>query len=207
MKVLVIGAAGKTGRAVVERAVAAGHRVRAFVRRASEYDHPGVDVAEGDASDPAAMDAAMARQDAVIDTVGGKTPYKETDLETSVARTVVASMRRNGVRRLVATSMLGEGDSRANAPIYARLLLSTFLRGANVDKANMEATVEAADLDWTIVRPAILSDGPAKGDVRVFAAASGEKAHTITRADLADFLVAQLSSDEHVRRAVTIAND
>lgn len=206
MKVLVIGAAGKTGKAVVEQAVAAGHQVTAFVHTAHDSSVSGVRVIEGDAADSAAMDAAVLGQDAVLDTVGGKTPYKATTLETSVASTIIASMQRNGVRRLVVTSMLGVGDSEANAPIYARLLVSTFLRGADKDKAAMEDAVESSALDWVILRPAILSDDHAKGNVQVFGIGTDEKAHTITRADLATFMVAQLTSDEYLHQAVTIAN-
>ncbi len=110
----------------------------------------------------------------MLDAVGGSTPYKATTLEASVAGTVIASMKRHGVRRLVVTSMIGEGDSEANAPIYDRRLLAIFLRGADKDKAAMEAAVEASGLDWVILRPAILSDDPAKGDVRVFDAGTGE---------------------------------
>ncbi|MBC8140436.1 MAG: SDR family oxidoreductase, partial [Armatimonadetes bacterium] len=174
MKVLVIGAAGKTGKAVVEQAVAAGHEVTSFVRKADEYEVSGVRVLEGDATDSVAMDAAVLGQDAVLDTIGGKTPYKTTTLEASAAHTIIASMQRNGVRRLVVTSMLGEGDSMANAPIYEQLLVKTFLRGADKDKAAMESAVEASGLDWVILRPAILSDDPAKGNVRVFSAETGE---------------------------------
>lgn len=207
MKVLVIGAAGKTGSAVVEQAVAAGHEVTAFVHSADGYEAPaGVRVVGGDAADGDAMDAAVRGRDAVLDTVGGKTPYRATTLETSVANTVVESMQRNGVRRLVVTSMLGVGASRDNSTVYVRLLVSTFLRGADKDKAGMESAVATSDLDWVILRPAILSDGPAEGDVRVFDAATDEKAHKITRADLASFMIAQLSGDEHVHQAITVAN-
>ncbi len=206
MKVLVIGAAGKTGRAVLHEAKAAGHQVTAFVHHAHDYEEESVRVIEGDASDAAKMDEAVRGQDAVIDTIGGKTPYKETDLESSVAKTIIDSMQRNKVRRLMVTSMIGEGTSKENATIYERLLLSTFLRGADKDKAAMESAVKSSDLDWIILRPAILNDDPPKGDIRVFDAETGEKAHKITRADLASFVVAQLSSDQYLHQAVTIAN-
>lgn len=206
MKVLVIGAAGKTGRAVVEQAVAAGHQVTAFVHNAEKYEVSDVRVIEGDATDSAAIDAAVLGQDAVLDTIGGKTPYKATTLESSAANTIIASMQRNAVRRLVVTSMIGEGDSKSNTTIYVRLLVSTFLRGADKDKAAMEYAVESSGLDWVILRPAILSDDPAKGNVRVFDAETGEKAHKITRADLASFMLAQPSNNEYLHQAVTIAN-
>lgn len=206
MKVLVIGAAGKTGREVTEQAVAAGHEVTAFVREAKGFDVPNVRVVEGDAADSGAMEAAVAGQDAVIDTIGGKTPYLTTTLESSAAATIISAMQRSGVRRLIVTSMLGEGESKANAPIYERLLVATFLRGANKDKAAMESAVKASDLDWIILRPAILTEDAATGNVRVFDAETGEKAHKITRADLASFMIAQLSGDEYLHQAVTVAN-
>lgn len=205
MKVLVIGAAGRTGKAVVERAIAAGHQVTAFARDAGELDMPGVRVVKGDATDQTAVEAATRGQDAVLDTVGGTTPYKQTTLETSVAKTVITAMERNGVRRLVATSMLGVGESRANATFYERLLVSTLLRGADKDKSAMEAEIKASALEWVILRPAILTDDPASGRVHVYSEDDGEKAHQISRADLAAFIVDQLSSNEHLRRSITIA--
>ncbi len=206
MKVLVVGAAGKTGRVVVERAVKDGHQVTAFVHRDEGYEVPGVEVRTGDASDMAAIEAAIMGQDAVIDTVGGKTPYKHTTLEASVSSTIVAAMQRHSVRRLIVTSMLGEGDSAANTPFFVKILLATFLRGATPDKAKMESTVSGSELDWVITRPAVLTDKPATGDVRIFSADNRDHAHFITRSDLAAFLVTQLSSDDHLRQAVTIAN-
>lgn len=207
MKVLVIAAAGRTGKAVVERALAAGHQVTAFVRKANEVATADFRVVEGDAADSDAVDGAMSGQDAVLDTIGGKTPYKATTFESSVASTVIASMQRNGVRRLVVTSMIGVGDSKANATIYERLLVSTFLRGADKDKAAMEALVRSSALEWVILRPAILTDDPATGSVHVLSAETDEKAHNISRGDLAAFMVDQLSSNEHLRQAVTIANN
>ena len=206
MKVLVVGAAGKTGREVVKQALAAGHEVTAFVHQADDFDAANVRVVEGDATDGAEIEKAIIGQDAVIDTIGGATPYKTTTLEASAASAIINAMKRNGVRRLVVTSMLGEGESKANASIYERLLLATFLRGANKDKAAMESAVKASDLDWVILRPAILNDDAATGDVRVFDAETGEKAHKITRADLAAFMLEQLSGDEYLHKAVTVAN-
>ncbi len=206
MKVLIVGAAGKTGRAVVDRAVTEGHEVTAFVHNDAGYDVPGVEVRAGDASDMAAIGAAIIGQDAVIDTVGGKTPYKSTTLEASVATTIVAAMQRHGVRRLVVTSSIGVGDSRANSPFFLKILLATFLRGSSADKAKMESAVRGSESDWVITRPSVLTEKPATGDVRIFSVDNRDKAHSITRADLAAFLVAQLTSNDHLRQAVTIAN-
>lgn len=206
MKVLVVGAAGRTGRAVVDQALKEGHQVTVFVHTGGGYAVPGVELRFGDASDMAAMEPAVIGQDAVIDTVGGKTPYRHTTLEASVAATIAAAMQRHHVRRLVVTSSIGVGDSSANSSFFVRILQAIFLRGSSADKAKMEAVVRGSTLDWIIVRPAILTEKPATGDVRVFSAGSGDRARSIGRPDLAAFLVAQLTSDDHLRQAVTIAN-
>ncbi len=206
MKVLIFGANGKTGQTVVKRAIAAGHEVTAFVRSSEQTDVPNAKLAKGDATNRADVNAAMQGQDAVIDTIGGKTPYKDTDLEASAAATIIASMKTYGVRRLIATSMLGVGDSKENAPFYERLLVATFLRGADKDKSAMEAEVAASGLNWTILRPAILTDGEATGDVKVFPEGTDEKAHKITRADVAEFMVQQLSATNYLHQTIAIAN-
>lgn len=205
MKVLVVGAAGKTGRAVVEEAKQAGHEVTALVH-SDGHEVAGVTVRVGDASDLTTMISAVAGQDAVIDTIGGKTPDQPTTVETDVATAIVAAMGQHGARRLVVTSVVGQGESIANTPQSIKDLMTTFLSGSTQDKANMEDVVRASDLDWIITRPPMLTDGPATDDVRILSADSGELAQTITRADLAAFTVAQLDSEANVRQAVTIAN-
>ena len=120
-----------------------------------------------------------------------------------MARTIIASMQANRVRRLLTTSMLGVGESKENAPLFVRLLVATFLRGA---KSAMEFAVESSGLDWTILCPAVLTDDAPTGDIRVFQKGTGEKAHKISRADVAAFMVNQLSSSTYLHQAVTIAN-
>ena len=209
MKVLVIGAAGKTGRLVVDRALAAGHTVVALVHDTGALaEHPlpaQVQVAPGDVHDAAAIVGAMAGCDGVIDTLGGKKPFLKTDLESSAARVVVAAMKDTGAKRLVVISVLGAGDSGRQSPFwYEHLFLPTFLHGALPDKNAMEAEVKASGVEWVLVRPPILTDDDAKGSVQVL---TGDSiAHKITRADLAQFLVDQLTSDTHVGTAVVIAN-
>ncbi len=204
MKVLVIGAAGKSGEALVNEALAAGHKVTAFVRGAAQYRKANVRVA-GDVLDAAAVDVAVAGQDAVIDALGGKTPWRVTTMETSAAHNIVDAMRRNGVRRLLKISVVGAGESVKNAGFFnEHLLMRTFLRGLLVDKAGMEAEIEGSNLDWTLVRPPMLTDGEKTGVARVLSTESGEKAHKIGRADLAAFMVQQLESSRYVRQAVTV---
>lgn len=205
MKILVFGATGKTGGLVVDAALAKGHEVTVLVRDPARFTTPGVRVVAGDATKSADVLLAMKGQDAVIESIGGTTPYKATTLETTSVRNIVSAMQTQGVRRLVVTSMMGLGDSRAQAPIWYRyLLMKTFLRGSTPDKANMEAVVRASGLEYVIARPPILKDEPATGTAKVLE--PGVTGHAINRADLAAFLVDQVSSDRYVGRAVTVVN-
>ena len=207
MKVLVIGAGGKTGRLVVEQALAAGHTVTALVHEKKEDElYPAtVNVVHGDVRNPSRLDQVMTGQDAVIDTIGGKRPFLKTELEGDAAKALIEVMQRNKVKRLIVISVLGEGDSKDQTTwLYRNLMMPVFLHGAIPDKARMEQEIAASGLQYVIVRPPVLSDHAAMGSVRVVP--TGEIAHKITRADLAHFLVEQVTSDTYVGHQVTIAN-
>ncbi len=204
MKVLVFGASGRTGALVVEKALAAGHSVSVFTH--SGHPQPeGVQVFTGDAKDSKAVHRAVAGQDAAIDTIGGTAPYKSTDLESSSAQAIIEAMQAERVRRLVVISMMGVGDSVEQSPFwYENLLKPTFLRGAAPDKTAMESEVKSSGLDFVIARPPFLTDDPPTGRVQVVT--GDTKAHKITRADLAAFLVDQLTHDLYLGQAVVVAN-
>jgi putative NADH-flavin reductase len=210
MKILVLGARGKTGRLVVDRALADGHTVTALVHphQDEKEDHPlpaPVEVIHGDAQNPSRMRTAMEGIEAVIDIIGGTKPFLTTDLETNTAKVVLDIMQEVGAKRLIAVSALGVGESKENTSfLYEHIFMPVFLRGIIEDKGNMEAVVQRSALDWIIVRPPILNDHDATGSIHVVA--KGEEAHKITRADLARFLVDQLTSNEYVGQAITIAN-
>ena len=206
MNVIVFGANGKTGSLVVEQALAAGHTVTTFVHTDTRASHPdGVRVITGDAGNAAAVQAAIAGQNAVIDTIGGRTPYKDTDLERTAAANIVHAMQAEGVSRLVVVSMMGIGDSAQQAPLwYEYLLMPTFLRGADKDKTAMESSIKSSGLDFVIARPPLLTEDPPTGSVKIIPA--GSTAHKITRADLARFLVDQLTSDQYLGQAIVVAN-
>ena len=209
MKILVLGARGKTGRLVVDKALAAGHTVVALVRQhEGEEKDPlpdCVEVVHGDAKDSGQLRTAMAGVEGVIDVIGGTKPFLTTDLETTTARAVLEVMPEVGARRLIAVSALGVGESKDNTSfLYEHIFMPLFLRGIIEDKGNMESEVKKSSLEWVIVRPPILNDDEATGHVRVVTA--GEEVHKITRADLAQFLVDRLEGEEYLGEAITIAN-
>ena len=205
MRVLVLGATGKTGRLVVDRVLAKSHEVTVLVRDPSKLRTKGVRVLAGDATKPTDVMNAVRGQDAVIDTIGGTTPYRTTWLETTSVRNIIDAMAAAGARRLIVISMMGLGESRAQTPFwYKHLLMPTFLHGSTKDKTMMEEAIRASGLDYVIARPPILKNGPPTGRVTVLG--SGAIGHTITRADLANFLVDQLEVNDNLGRAVTVVN-
>ncbi len=212
MKILVIGAAGKTGEALVKQALAAGHTVTAFVHDAKEFDAPATGgpvarVIEGDVLDTAVLDSAVAGQDAVLDALGGHTPWKETTLETNAARNLIEAMERHGVKRLLVVSAIGVGDTANLVPSwYEHLIMPTLLKGIMHDKEHMETVVEASGLEWTLVRPAHLVNGEATGNVLTFEPGAGETAHKITRSDLAHFMLEILKNGTYKQQAVNVAS-
>lgn len=209
MRLVVFGAGGGVGRELVAQALDRGHEVTAFVHRRSD-DLPGdLRQIEEDVLDADAVRKAVAGQEAVLDAVGGRTPWKPTDLEPRAALNIVQAMRDEGVRRLVVTSVMGVGDSRHVIPwLWELLIAPTFLRGTVKDDTKMEADLAAlaTDLDWVVVRPAVLTDGERTGQVKLYEP-GGERAHRIARADVASFMLNQLTSDAHVRKAINIATE
>lgn len=205
MKVLVLGANGKTGRLVVDRAVEKGHEVSVLVRDASRFSRTGVRVIEGDALKVDDVLRAMNLQDAVVECIGGTTPWKKQTLERDAMQNIVIAMKESRTRRLVVVSAMGVGESSKQSPWWYRyLMLPTFLRGSTADKMAMEAIVSSSGLDWVISRPPILKDGAATGKVRVLE--KSEIGHAITRTDLAVWLVEQFESEEYVGQAVVVVN-
>ena len=212
MKVLVLGASGKTGGLVVRSALAEKHDVTVLVRDAARFRQEGslegeeaARVVVGDATHPDDVRRAMQGQTAAIDVIGGSTPYKQTRLETTAVHNLIGAMRDEGAQRLIAVSMMGIGDSRSQAPLWYRyLLMPTFLRGSSRDKIALEREVSQSGLDYVIARPPVLTDGSPVGSVKVLT--GSVMGHSITRADLANFLVEQLKSDAYLRRAVTVVN-
>jgi putative NADH-flavin reductase len=205
MNLLVFGATGKTGSLVVERALAKGHTVTALVRDRFKFNRPSVRVFPGNATNPSDVLSAMRGQQAVIETIGGTTPYKSTTLETDAIRAILHAMHEEHVPRLISVTMMGIGDSLTQAPFWYRyLLMPTFLHGSTEDKTRKEAAIHSSDLDYVIVRPPILKDTPATGHVRILA--NSATGHAITRADLASFLVDQLETNANLNRAVTVVN-
>jgi putative NADH-flavin reductase len=206
MKILAIGATGKTGRLVMDRLLAQRHAVTAFARQPSAIRQPRdqLRVVQGDVRDAASLDRAVAGQDAVVATFGPRT-LARTDVQEVFMRNLVAAMHHHGVRRLVNLSAWGSGGAAVppRSLVVRYFLLPILLRHLLADKRRGETCLFASDLDYTNVCPALIKDLPARGEVRASIDGKGLE-QIIHREDLAQFMVEQLTSDQWLRECVAI---
>jgi len=196
-----VGATGGTGRLIVRDAVANGHSVVALVRSTARADLPGADLIKGDARDEGTLGRALNDSDAVVCALGTGMGFREVSLLTVATQALVTAMKRTGVRRLVCISALGVGDSRGHGGfVFDRLFQPLLLSHAYKDKERQEAAIRASSLDWVVVRPAQLTNDPARGSVRAATDLASVNGGKIARADVAKFVVEQLTSDIWLRR-------
>jgi putative NADH-flavin reductase len=207
MNVLIVGANGKTGRALVRLACERGHVVTALVHHPSREPMHRARVIQGDARDQKVVDSAVAGQHVIIDTIGTRKPFLRTTLETDVAGYLIASMRHNSIRRIIAVSSLGVGDSIVNVPLLYRALIPIFFRGAIPDKEGMESLLRQSGLDWTVVRPAGLTDGSLTDSVQLVTPSSHRQVRRIARADVANFILNHLADRNLFQTTVGIATE
>ena len=206
---LVFGASGPTGRQVVTQALTRGYRVTAFVRDPARFpvNDTALRVVRGDTvEDPQSVRSALQGQDAVISTLGvGKSFASRHLIEQSMA-SIVREMESAGVKRLVLTSAFGVGSSWADTPLVPRLFIKTLLRDVYADKHAGEVLVHRSRLDWTVVYPTGLTDRPATGVYRAGEHLELRGFPTISRADVAHFLVAQVGDPTYLRKAVLVTS-
>jgi putative NADH-flavin reductase len=206
--VVVLGATGGTGRSLVEQAVVAGFRVTVVVRNPDRLpgDARAIRVVAGDLEkDSAVLHGAIPGQDAVISCLGVGQSFKSRGLISQTAPAIVAAMRQHGVRRLVFLSAFGVGATWRDTPVLPRLFAMTLLREIYQDKETGEQAILTSDLDWTVVYPVGLTNGPRTGRYRVGERLSLRGFPRIARADVAQFLLRQIDDRSYIHKGVLIA--
>lgn len=208
MRIAVIGATGGTGSAVVEQALGHGHDVTALTRDPARMplSHARLATVAADVRDLESLRAVVPGHDAVVSAIGDK-PAREVDLYSAGISNVLYAMAESGVDRLVAMSAAGTFHrSDPNLSRGYKLMMLAALRGLYDDLERMEERIMASSLEWVIVRPSGLTDGPQTGDYRVGLdgrplAAGGR----ISRADVAAFMLKAAETDGWVRKAVSLS--
>ena len=209
MNLLIIGATGGTGRQLVEQALAQGHNVTAFVRNPAKVriKHEWLSVAKGNVLDNETVDKAVQGKDAVLSALGHKRWLGKTTILSEGTRNIIAAMKKHGVRRFICETSLGIGNSRGNLGLYYTLFVIPLLLYLYFkDKELQERYIMESNLDWIIVRPGQLTNGKRRGLYRP-GPDVGSKFFTvrISRADVADFMLKQLTDDSYLRKTPGIA--
>jgi putative NADH-flavin reductase len=196
--ILVIGASRGIGLETVKAALAAGHDVRAFARSAPTIaiTDPKLTKITGDACIRGEVAAAVQGVDAVIHAVGVGSPSElifGTTLFSNSTRIIVDAMEAANVRRLMIVTGAGAGNSRGRINfLYDNLIFPLLMQRVYSDKDIAEDIVMKSNLDWTIVRPGLLTNRPATGRYKVLTEVKDWHGGLVSRADVADFLVKHL---------------
>jgi putative NADH-flavin reductase len=198
-KVLVIGASRGIGLETVRAGLRAGHTVRAFARSAASIpiQDAELDKFAGDALNTDTIRSALQDVDVVTQTLGvsfsPKLIFEGTTLFSESTRILVDAMKAAGVKRLISVTGLGAGNSRGHGGLlYDAVIFPLFLKRVYDDKDVQEWIIRSSGLDWTIVRPGLLTNGSATGRYRILTTSKDWQFGVISRADVADFLVKQV---------------
>lgn len=194
MKLVVLGATGGIGSKVVEEALAAGHEVTAVARHPSaiKIKHERLEVIQGDVLTPVTFRDAIAGKDAVVSSVGAR-DLAPTSVYSEGVANIMKAMQAGRVRRLFCISASGLDPAIWWQKLAAKLVLWRMLKHMYTDLVRMENEVIASDLDWTILRPPQLTNGPRTGRYQAVVNQQLKHGSRISRADVADYIVNHLN--------------
>jgi len=208
MKLVVFGATGGTGQLVAEQALQQGHDVLAFVRNPDKLriSDTRLRVIQGDITENGSrVEEAVRGQNVVISALGRRNSLKSADLISRSMRAIVPAMEHQGVRRVIVVSAFGVGESYHYAPLIPRIMFRLLLGDIFADKKAGEDYVRQSRLDWTLVYPVLLTNGPRTGKYRVGERLDLNGVPKISRADVADFILTQLRDATYLRRIALIS--
>jgi putative NADH-flavin reductase len=200
MKLFVIGATGRTGREIVQQALARGHEVTAFVRSpdALGLTSDRLAVVKGDAMDEGQLFQAMRNHDAVVSVLGPRQVFRPGTILHDSALAATLAMQRAGIKRLVVLS------AAAHFPGIPNRIASFIMRDHMRDSLAMEEIVQSNGLDWTIARPPRLTQEDSLG-YRSREGAAPKMGFSLSRKAVAAFMLDAIEKGKHVRKLVGIA--
>jgi putative NADH-flavin reductase len=203
MNLLIIGATRGIGYQLLEQALQAGHVVTALVRNPKKMpkQHERLRIIQGDILDLEAVQKAIVGQDAVCITIGIGVTWKSVTVFSQGTKNVLEAMDKEGVRRLVCVTGIGAGDSKNHGGfLYDRLFKPLLLKTIYEDKDRQETLIKNSEIDWTIIRPGFLTNGPLTKNYRVITDLRGVTAGKISRADVAHFILEELATNRYLRQ-------
>lgn len=199
--IIVFGASGKTGLQILRYALEKGYSVTAFVRDKSKLKlkYNNLKIIKGDVLNPRDVDRAISDQTIVISALGskpGQPPVCRSGIEY-----ILQAMKKYKIKKLIAISAYGTRETATGA--YSKIL-NFALKKQMQDKNEMEELIEKSKIDWTIVRPVILTNGKSIDNYKLLTDQLLPGVHFISREDTARFIVDSLDRKNYKQKAVTI---
>ena len=205
LKVTLFGATGKTGRSLIAEALRRGIDVTVFARAGSSFEDSNVRVVRGALTDGALLEEAIRGADAVLSALGPTALSHRNDLAiTRATDAIILAMKQVGVKRLIAVSTgtaVDPEDGRDWKIWLPALLIRFAMRSVYADIVGTATTIRASELDWTMVRVALLKDRPASGRLNVGLYGITRHSLAIPREDVAKFMLDQIGSRDFVNKA------
>jgi putative NADH-flavin reductase len=210
LNILIVGATGGTGRELVMQSLEEGHYVTALVRNPKKLiaDHRNLTVVKGNVLNFSDVENAVKGKDAVLSALGYKQWFIKATILSEGTQNIITAMEKHGVKRFVCETSLGVGDSWGKLGLYYTLFVIPFITYFYFkDKARQEQLIKQSSLDWIIVRPGQLTNGNKRGKYR-HGTDLGNYILTfrISRADVADFMLKQLTDNTYLRKTVAVVN-
>lgn len=219
MKLFLLGATGRTGAWVLQQALERGHTVQALVRepqRVRAASHPNLTLFTGTPTDAGVLQESMAGCRAVISTLNisrtSDFPWAPlrtpTDFLSRSLVNIIIAMQHHQMQRLVLTSAWGTHETAAEIPAWLRWLIAhSNLGPAYRDHERQEDILRATDLGWTAVRPVVLTPMRTKGTTRVSINGNPKPSLTISRPQLAHFLLDLAEQNAYLRQMPVVSAD
>ncbi len=207
MKILIIGGSRGIGKAMVDSSVRRGLDVTVLARFPEKIDSSStsLSIVKGDVLNREDLKSVIPGQDVICSCIGVPITFKPVSLFSRAAQNIVEVMGQENNQKLIAVTGIGSGDSKGHGGfLYDRIFKPIFLSTIYQDKDREEAIIQASPLDWLIVRPAGLTNGPQTGSYRAIDNLDGVTAKRISRLDVADYILNQIENPSHFGKAVLL---
>jgi len=207
-RILVMGASKGIGLETVQKAIDSRHLVRAFARSAYEIgiNNPELEKFRGNALDHDDVRAALKDVDVVVQTlgVGLKELFAPVSLFSEATKLLLPAMKSSGVKRLICITGFGAGDSSQSISAFQRLPFDAVFGRAYADKTIQEQLIKSSDLDWTIIRPGVLTGKFCAGNYQAYDQLKDWRNGIIARSDVADFCMKQMTNTASFHKAYVL---
>ena len=206
MKILILGSTGRTGQQLVTQSLKQNYEVTAVARDPSmlKLNHERLTVVKGSVLEKDVLEKALDGKDAVLSALGVGKSLKSKDLIFNAVRTIIPAMNEKNVKRLVFLSAFGVGETFKQADFIQRIIFKVFLRNIYADKSKADDQIRRSTLEWTLVYPVLMTDTPGTGKYKVGEKLEMKGMPTISRADVAEFMLRQLNDNTFIKKSSII---